>query len=84
LARRYGPYDSLIEAKKANLVKFQNRTGLRVDPEAILFYWPSRLDPVQKGVDLLEPIAQRFVDANPGVQIAVVATPSAGTITMPR
>ena len=55
LARRYGPYDSLIEAKRANLVKFQKKTGLHVDPEAILFYWPSRLDPVQKGVDLLEP-----------------------------
>jgi glycogen synthase len=78
LARRYGPYDSLIEAKRANLVKFQQKTGLLVDPEAILFYWPSRLDPVQKGVDLLEPIAQRFVDANPGVQIAVVGDPVGG------
>jgi glycogen synthase len=78
LAKRYDPYDSVIEAKKANLVKFQQKTGLQVDPEAILFYWPSRLDPVQKGVDLLEPIAQRFVDANPGVQIAVVGDPVGG------
>jgi starch synthase len=78
LARRYGPYDSLIEAKKLNLLKFQRRTGLRVDPEAILFYWPSRLDPVQKGIDLLEPVAQRFVDAHPGVQIAVVGDPVGG------
>ncbi len=78
LAKRYGPYDSVIEAKKANLVKFQRKTGLQVDPEAILFYWPSRLDPVQKGVDLLEPIAQRFVDTNPGVQIAVVGDPVGG------
>ncbi len=75
LARRYGPYDSLIEAKKANLVKFQKKTGLQVDSEAILFYWPSRLDPVQKGIDLLEQVAQRFVDTNPGVQIAVVGDP---------
>ena len=78
LARRYGPYDSLIEAKKTNLVKFQKKTGLAVDPEAILFYWPSRLDPVQKGVDLLEEVAQRFVDENPGVQIAVVGDPAGG------
>jgi glycogen synthase len=78
LAKRYGPFDSLLEAKKANLVKFQKKTGLHVDPEAILFYWPSRLDPVQKGVDLLEQVAQRFVDANPGVQIAVVGDPVGG------
>ena len=78
LARRYGPDDSLIEAKKANLVKFQKKTGLRVDPDAILFYWPSRLDPVQKGVDLLEDVAQQLVDANPGVQIAVVGDPVGG------
>ncbi|MCX5646657.1 MAG: glycogen/starch synthase [Phycisphaerae bacterium] len=78
LARRYGPYDSLIEAKKINLMKFQRKTGLRVDPEAILLYWPSRLDPVQKGVDLLEAVAQRFVSENPGVQIAVVGDPAGG------
>lgn len=78
LAQRYGPFDSLIDAKKANLVKFQRKTGLAVDPEAILFYWPSRLDPVQKGVDLLEQVAQRFIDANPGVQIAVVGDPVGG------
>jgi glycogen synthase len=78
LARRYGPYDSLIEAKKINLMKFQRKTGLGVDPEAILLYWPSRLDPVQKGVDLLEEVAQRFVNENPGVQIAVVGDPAGG------
>ena len=78
LAKRYGPYDSLIEAKKANLTKFQKKTGLAVDPEAILLYWPSRLDPVQKGVDLLEEVAQKFIDANPGVQIAVVGDPVGG------
>ena len=78
LARRYGPYDSLIEAKKINLMKFQRKTGLRVDPEAILFYWPSRLDPVQKGVDLFEEIAQKFVNEHAGVQIAVVGDPVGG------
>ncbi len=58
LAKRYGPADNIIEAKRANLVKFQQKTGLRVDPDAILLYWPSRLDPVQKGIDLLEKIAR--------------------------
>lgn len=76
LARRYGPGDnSVIEAKRANLVKFQRKTGLRVDADAILLYWPSRLDPMQKGVDLLEKVAQKIVDAHPGVQIAVIGDP---------
>lgn len=78
LAKRYGPSDNLIEAKRANLVKFQRKTGLRVDPDAILLYWPSRLDPIQKGIDLLEKIAQRLVDAHPGVQIAVIGDPVGG------
>lgn len=79
LAKRYGPTDSsVIEAKRANLVKFQQKTGLRVDADAILLYWPSRLDPMQKGVDLLEKAAQRIVDAHPGVQIAVIGDPVGG------
>ncbi len=78
LAKRYGPADNLVEAKRANLVKFQMKTGLSIDCDAILLYWPSRLDPVQKGIDLLEQIAQKFVDAHPGVQIAVVGDPVGG------
>jgi len=78
LAQRYGPSDNLVEAKRANLLKFQQKTGLRVDPDAILLYWPSRLDPMQKGVDLLEKVAQNLIDAHPGVQIAVIGDPVGG------
>jgi len=81
LAKRYGPYDSIVAAKRLNLLKFQRKVGLNSDPEAILLYWPSRLDPTQKGVELLEAIAQRFVDHHPGVQIAVVADPVGGNNT---
>lgn len=81
LAKRYGPYDSLVKAKRANLVKFQRKIGLQVDPDAILLYWPSRLDTVQKGIELLEDIAQRFVDHHGGVQIAVVGDPVGGDNT---
>lgn len=81
LAKAYGPDDAIIEAKKLNLVKFQKKTGLSVDPDAILLYWPSRLDVVQKGVELLEEIAQRFVSQHPGVQIAVVGDPVGGDRT---
>jgi glycogen synthase len=72
LIRNYGPEDDVIVAKRDNLVEFQKRTGLVVNPEAILLYWPSRLDPSQKGIELLEAITQRFVTIHPDTQIAIV------------
>lgn len=68
----YGPDDDIIAAKRANLVEFQKRTGLNINPEAILLYWPSRLDPTQKGIHLLESIAHRFVIEHRDSQIAIV------------
>ncbi|MDA8126410.1 MAG: glycogen/starch synthase [Deltaproteobacteria bacterium] len=73
LVRKYGPDDAVMEAKRENLVAFQKRTGLTVNPEALLYFWPARLDPVQKGVELLERIIVRFVETHPDVQIAIVA-----------
>lgn len=72
LVKPYGPEDDIIRVKRENLLAFQQKLGLNVDPNAILLYWPSRLDPMQKGVELLEAMAQQFVDAHPDVQIAVV------------
>jgi glycogen synthase len=71
--RKYGPDDSIIEAKRENLIEFQKRTGLNIDPNTILFFWPSRLDPSQKGVELLEAIAWHFVNTHHDAQIAIVA-----------
>jgi len=72
LVRNYGPEDDILAAKRDNLLEFQKMTGLDINPEAILLYWPSRLDPSQKGIHLLEEIAQRFVIAHQDVQIAIV------------
>ena len=72
-APKYGPEDPVMEMKRKNLVEFQKRTGLNIDPNAILFFWPSRLDPSQKGIELLEAIAGHFVTAHPDAQIAIVA-----------
>ncbi len=72
LVRKYGHDDNVMAAKRENLVEFQKRTGLNINPKAILLYWPSRLDPLQKGVELLEDIALKFVIENGDVQIAVV------------
>jgi len=81
LAKCFGLDDDIVEAKRLNLVKFQKRMGLGVDPEAILLYWPSRLDLMQKGIELLEEVAQRFINEHPGVQIAVVGDPVGGDWT---
>jgi len=63
------------EGKRANKVAFQELTGLSVNPAAPLFFWPSRLDPVQKGCQLLTEILEQLVNshADEGLQIAFVA-----------
>ncbi len=73
LVRKYGPDDPVMEAKRENLVAFQQKTGLKVNPGALLYFWPSRLDPFQKGVELLEHICISFTERHPEVQIAIVA-----------
>ena len=72
LVRRYDHDNDVLAAKRDNLVEFQKRTGLVVDPGAILLYWPSRLDEAQKGVELLEDIALKFIIAHGDVQIGIV------------
>ncbi|MCX5855580.1 MAG: glycogen/starch synthase [Deltaproteobacteria bacterium] len=72
LVKKYGPDDDVMAAKRENLLEFQKRTGLDINPDAILLYWPSRLDPSQKGVELLEDIALKFVIEHGDVQIAIV------------
>ena len=72
LASNYGPGNDILAAKADNRLEFQRRTGLQVNPDAILCYWPSRLDPAQKGIELLEDIALRFVNEHDDIQIAVI------------
>ncbi len=63
------------EAKRKNKLAFQHALGLNEDPDAPLFFWPSRLDPVQKGPQLLTDILYRVLDKYwaQGLQVAVVA-----------
>ncbi len=71
---RYGP-ETHVEAKRKNKVAFQRALGLEENPDAPVFFWPSRLDPAQKGPQLLTDICYRFLDKywRDGAQIAVVA-----------
>jgi starch synthase len=57
---RYAP-DDHAAAKRANKLMLQQMLGLNEDPLAPLFFWPSRLDPVQKGCQLLSDIFFRVL-----------------------
>jgi len=45
-----------VSGKKTNKRIFQKNLGLIQDTQAPIFFWPSRLDPVQKGCQLLADI----------------------------
>jgi len=74
LARNYGA-DDFAAGKAANKRAFQERLGLEVRPDAPILFWPSRLDPVQKGPQLLADILFSVLSDYDGLglQVAVVA-----------
>ena len=71
---RYGP-DNHWEMKRLDKLALQKALGLEENADAPLFFWPSRLDPAQKGPQLLTDITFKFLDkyAKEGAQIAVIA-----------
>lgn len=66
---------SAVDGKAANKAEFQRVLGLDQRPDAPLFFWPSRLDPHQKGCGLLAEILEDIcaTHADCGIQIAFVA-----------
>lgn len=66
---------SHVEGKRACKQNLQERLGLEQNPDAPLFFWPSRLDPVQKGPQLLSDIMHDVVSRywHEGLQIVFVA-----------
>ena len=62
-------------AKISNKMQFQEKVGLFKNPDAPLFFWPSRLDPVQKGPQLLTDILYKTLEKyrDDNIQIAIVA-----------
>lgn len=68
------PYDasSHREGKRANKLALQKSLGLEEDADAPLLFWPSRLDPVQKGCGLLSDILYRLVSDYWGLGLQVV------------
>lgn len=70
--------DTVTTGKRANKMKLQQELGLEVNPDVPLLFWPSRLDPVQKGCQLITEILYSLVSdySDIGLQIAVVASGS--------
>jgi ADP-glucose type glycogen/starch synthase len=74
IAAKYSHHNHAAK-KIENKVIFQRKTGLQVDPAAPIFFWPSRLDPVQKGCQLMTDILYRLVSdyGKDKLQVAIVA-----------
>jgi ADP-glucose type glycogen/starch synthase len=70
--------DSFVEGKAINKAKLQEAAGLELKPEAPILFWPSRLDPMQKGCQLLADIMYDTVAdyADIDLQIVIVASGS--------
>ncbi len=63
LAGCYGP-ENHVKGKRQNKLHMQKTLGLIQDPDAPLFFWPSRLDRVQKGCQLLADILYDVISAH--------------------
>lgn len=68
------PYDanSHMYGKRTNKRALQEALGLEIDEEAPLLFWPSRLDPSQKGCQLLAEILYKLVSDYWGLGLQVV------------
>ena len=60
LAETYRPGDPL-GSKATNKVALQKALGLIENPDALVLFWPSRLDPVEKGCQLLSDILYQVI-----------------------
>ncbi len=77
LDQRFTP-ETVREGKIANKLSFQRKVGLSRDANAPIFFWPSRLDPIQKGCQLMTDILYKVISDYWGdkLQIAIVANGS--------
>ncbi len=63
------------DVKRKHKVYLQERLGLEVNPDAPMLFWPSRLDPVQKGCQLVADILYSVIDKywKDGLQVVFIA-----------
>ncbi len=76
--------NDFASGKQRNKLSFQMRTSLNLDADAPLLFWPSRLDPAQKGCQLLADILYRVVSTwwPDNLQIAIVSNGSFQNVFM--
>ncbi|HHP7233432.1 MAG TPA: glycogen synthase [Desulfobacterales bacterium] len=81
LKRNYGPEDH-TDGKRENKRFLQRNLGLVEDPDAPLFFWPSRLEPRQKGCQLLADIFYEMISRywEENLQVLFVADGSYQTV----
>jgi starch synthase/alpha-amylase len=74
LKKKYNP-ENYVAGKRANKLFLQEKLRLIKDKKAPVFFWPSRLDPVQKGCQLLSEIFYQVISKywNQNLQIVFVA-----------
>ena len=74
LIENYSP-KNFVSGKKANKAFIQKKLGLIENEAAPVFFWPSRLDPVQKGCHLLADILYKVLSTywKQNLQIIFVA-----------
>ena len=71
----YGPKNHRLQKAK-NKRYLQKILDLEVDENAVMFFWPSRLDPVQKGCGLLAQIMYEIVSKYWDVKLQIVSVAS--------
>jgi len=71
LVRSYDASDC-IAGKMENKQVLQQRLGLMQDDQAPVFFWPSRLDPIQKGCQLLAEIMYQIVSHYHDLNLQIV------------
>ncbi|MGD9300438.1 MAG: glycosyltransferase, partial [Desulfobacterales bacterium] len=74
LVIKFSP-DNHVKGKRENKRFLQKKLGLIQDYQAPIFFWPSRLDPVQKGCQLLADIFYKIISSywDQNLQIIFVA-----------
>jgi starch synthase/alpha-amylase len=74
LEKTYGPKD-FVSGKRANKIFLQKKLGLVQNETAPVFFWPSRLDTVQKGCHLLADIFYKVLSTfwRQNLQVVFVA-----------
>jgi starch synthase len=76
---QFGPESDISKAKQTNKLVFQNYTGLDNNPDAKLFFWPSRFESHQKGAYLIERSIDDIFSIDPEIQVAIISKrPSGG------